>query len=281
MRMSRRLGIYGGKIMPSTANFTGTSQFIDEGGGMWTMKFLTSGTFTPPTNYDVDIFIVGGGAGGQSATNNEYTVYGGMGGSGGKTSLATNIEITSGTGYTVTVGAGGSPSTYGTNKSGGQSVFGSYTAAGGYFNGIAEDGSNNYGGSGGGGGTHPTTAGLGNGGSDGSNGYRYQSYAYGKGMGTYSATGIYYVREFRESGGKLYAGGGGAGAPDQSGSSYAGAGGSGGGGRGGYGTSSTTYNGAAGTANTGGGGGGGTGYTKGGRSGGKGGSGIVIIRSHR
>jgi hypothetical protein len=219
--------------------------------------------------YDVSYLVVAGGGGGGGS-------WGGGGGAGGFRT-ASGFSITSGTSYTVTVGAGGAVDT-----SGGNSVFSTITSIGGGKGGTGV-GVGTAGGSGGGGagnesGLSPAggagTAGQGNNGGAGSSGF----YLPAGGGGGASQVG------FGGQGGTSAGGAGGAGtASSISGSSvtYAGggggsqyngswgAGGAGGGGRGGA-------NGAAavnGTANTGGGGGGAGNVT----TSSVGGSGIVII----
>ena len=44
--------------------YTGTYECIDDGGGNWRIKFLSSGVFTPLKDMTIDVFLVGGGAGG-------------------------------------------------------------------------------------------------------------------------------------------------------------------------------------------------------------------------
>lgn len=274
MRMSHWFPIMSGGGVQYT--FSGTSSFSGDVAGDWELQLKTTGNLVfQSLKTPVDIFLVGGGAGGRTATNNQYTSYGGEGGSGGYTSLYSNQTLTLNTTYVATIGAGGSPGVGETNKSGGSTSLGSsYTCSGAYHIGTQDDGSNNMGGSGGGGGTHPDSSGLGNGGSDGSDGYRYQNYGYGKGMNTINGDSTTkWVRKFREAGATLFSGGGGAGGNSER---YPGSGGSGGGGDGG-----TNGAGTQGTANTGGGGGGGGGKIKGGYAGAKGGSGIIIIRNHR
>ena len=41
----------------------GTYQVLDDGGGNWRIKFLSSGTFTPLKDMVIDAFLVGGGGG--------------------------------------------------------------------------------------------------------------------------------------------------------------------------------------------------------------------------
>lgn len=228
--------------------YTGTYEFIDDGGGNWRIKFLTSGTFTPLKAMTIDVFLVGGGASGSRS-----------GGGGGYTKTVKSINLTAKNPYEIIIGAGGvgleysSPTSDG-NDGGTTSAF-NYNAEGGkggiYYTAYnADDGTNgSCGGSGGG------EASGGNGGSDGSNGAWWGNSTGGKGQGTTT-------REFGETDGDLYSGGGGG---SYSGRDY-GSGGAGGG--------ANAQQSAA--NNTGGGGGGNwNGET------GAGGSGIVIIRKHK
>ena len=223
--------------------YTGNYEYIDDGGGNWRIKFLTSGTFTPLKAMTIDAFLVGGGAAGKGETWSAY------GGSGGFTNTVKKIQLTKNTEYNVVIGAGGS----GNGTAGGASSGFTGTAAG----------ANATPGPGGSGGAYMKYSGkvTQNAGSDGANGSNYSS---GQGSTT---------REFGESTGDLYAGGGGAAYLSGGTSSivYAKAGEGGGGG-----ISGLTP--LSGEANAGGGGCG-----KSGSSGtqGAGGSGIVIIRNAR
>ena len=236
-----------------TFKYTGSYQTIDDGSNNWRIKFKTSGTLTfsklQGAGNGIDIFCVGGGGGGGSS-----------GGCGGKTTTAKAKTVTAGTSYTVTVGAGGAA-----GSTGGKSSFGSLASAAG------GGGPGGAGGSGGGGsGLYISSSNkrdAGNGGSNGSNGgtgYGTSGFKNGTGQGTTT-------REFGESSGTLYAGGGG-GAGDYE--CKSGSGGAGGGGAGGSIHDNNPKAGGAGKTNLGGGGGGGS-------TGGKGGSGIVIIRNKR
>lgn len=236
-----------------TFEYTGSYTTADDGNNNWRIKFLTSGTLTfsklQGAGSGIDIFCVGGGGGGDAS-----------GGCGGRTTTVKAKTVTAGTSYTVTVGAGGAA-----GASGGTSSFGSLASAAG------GGGPGGTGGSGGGGsGLYISSSNKrngGNGGSDGANGvtgYGTSGFTNGTGQGTTT-------REFGESSGTLYAGGGG-GAGDYDCTS--GSGGAGGGGAGGDLWDAAPRAGSAGTTNLGGGGGGGS-------SGGKGGSGIVIIRNKR
>lgn len=231
--------------------YTGTYEYIDDGGGNWRIKFLTSGTFTPLKAMTIDAFLVGGGGGGN--------IY--AGGGGGYTKTVKTIELTPKYGYTIVVGSGGT----GINDSD-QANTGGITSA---FNETANGGSGAVDYDGGAGGSGGGAAGYrGNGakgGEDGGSGGSTTLGSGGTGQGTTT-------REFGESTGALYSGGGGGGAYSE----YSGgAGGQGGGGDGGaYG-----YPGSNGETNTG--GGGGSGSYNGPKYGGTGGSGIVIIRKHK
>ena len=242
-----------------------------------------SGTWTVPAGVtSVNYLVVGGGGGGGGQT-------GGGGGAGGF--LNGTITVTAGSGYTVTVGAGGPG---GTNAApykgsmGGSSVFGATTANGG-----GGGGSNNppgnftapdTGGSGGGGSGANGTAGApgtslqGNAGGACSN----WSSQYGTGGGGGAGAGGANGSATGGNGGTglsssitgstvWYTGGGAGGCFNNAG----GTGGQGGGGNGGSAGGTATASLSA-TANTGGGGGG-----QGGNSGtraGSGGSGVVIVR---
>jgi len=214
------------------------------------------------------LVVAGGGSGGAGSTLNC-----GGGGAGGL--LTGIVSVTTGTSYTVTVGAGG-----GASSSGASSVFGSISTTGGGRAGsggtIADSGVS--GGSGGGGNS---------GGSVGGQGTSNQGNAGGTGFGSANGTGggggagtvgLNGTSSISGNGGAgiasaitgtvtTYAGGGGGAA--SSGTSL-GAGGVGGGGAGG---SYATGIAGAGSPNTGGGGGGYYGSATG-----TGGSGIVVVR---
>lgn len=244
---------------PPEFTYTGEYEFIDEGEGSWRIKFKTNGTLTftnlGSAQNGIDIFLVGGGGGGGS--------YNGSGGGGGYTRTVKHITMADPS-YYITIGQGGSG---GTSKHAGgdgeATTFDTFNAAGGKG---GKSGSSGGAGGSGGGSCANTQNGTGvaaAGGSDGANGGA-STYTGGAGQGTTT-------REFAESSGVLYAGGGG-GSSEANGTP--GEGGAGGGGKGGKGYA----NGESATANTGGGGGGAMedGYT-----GGKGASGIVVIRNAR
>ena len=77
----------------------GTYQVLDDGGGNWRIKFLSSGTFTPLKNMVIDAFLVGGGGGAGSS-------YCGEGGA-GYTTTVRSVVLTANTAYSIVVGAAG------------------------------------------------------------------------------------------------------------------------------------------------------------------------------
>jgi hypothetical protein len=274
---------------PAIAPKADGGNVIATDGTYWYHAFLSNGTFTPQVGLNADVLVVAGGGGGGS----QRGCRGNGGGGAGGYRLTTDSYV-SGTGYAVTIGAGGAAGTT-TGANGNNSIVNSITSTGGGGGGA---GSNNglNGGSGGGGvnfGTGGTAspAGQGNTGGAGALG--------GGGGGGASAVGVAGDVTASGSGGNggagsnsasswatatgtgvsgFYAGGGGGGSGNGSGSSglIPGVGGAGGGGTARYAASGQGDNG---TTNTGGGGAGGTEYsgcTSG--NGGAGGSGIVIIR---
>jgi hypothetical protein len=299
----------GSFVQYSTATLYGigdvtASKFAKATGGLITYDstyvyhtFTSSGIFTPNTALTADYLVVAGGGGG----NGGFGGGGGAGGlrstvdaTGGSGSLETPLSLSSGSAYTVTVGAGGNGAnggSGGTPTQGSSSVFATITSAGGGFGGHSTIGG--AGGSSGGvannngspqaasagfqGGTSSTSivhgGGGGGAGAVGANGTGSSS-SNVAGAGGNGGAG----RSISISGiSTTYAGGGGGGTYNN-GNKTAGTGGSGGGGNG-----SNTGAGSAGTTNTGGGGGGGT-YNQPAAthySGGNGGSGIVIVRYTR
>lgn len=227
--------------------YTGNYKYIDDGGGNWRIKFLSSGVFTPLKDMAIDAFLVGGGGGG-GQVDSTYKLS--SGGGGGYTTTQRNIALASKTAYQIVIGAGGAPSTSINTGNGGNTSAFSQTAIGG------KEGRRRKSGRGA----------VANGGAGGSGGGNCEEYhqidAYdgqsnGAG-GTHSGEGqVTTTREFDESTGELYAGGGGAYVYN----GEKGNGGAGGGANGGESAMDNT-----------GGGGGGNGY---------GGSGIAIIRNAR
>lgn len=256
------------KSSKPTYTYSGNSTLIDDGNYNWRIKFTTSGTlqFSHLGNVSggIQVFCVGGGGGPESSYSHYNSNMGGAGG--GYTNTVTVTSVSTNTNYTVIVGAGGtkwnqggSSSAFGVSANGGKPPYGAIGGDGGSGGGgsgqVWED--NDRGGYGG------------KGGSDGGNGqagywFLYgNNYAGGKGQGTTT-------REFGESSGTLYSGGGG-------GSGYEGAGaaGSGGGGAGGQSGGNGSW-GTSGTVNTGGGAG-----SRIPNNNITGGSGIVVIRNKR
>ena len=240
----------------------------------------------------VEYLVIGGGGGGGAGS-----AAGGGGGAGGYRT-ATGFALQPGTAYAITVGAGGAGTTSPDNDNatnGGNSIFGSITAAGGgggagtgpasaSYAGDGLDGGSGgggrYGGSGGSGNTPSTTPSQGNNGGGSTSGGNRGSGG-GGGAGGVGATG---TTSAGGNGGAglassitgtsvTRAGGGGGGYWNPGGS--IGTGGSGGGGNGAGGGSGGA--GQDGTANTGGGGGGNGNYV----AGSSGGSGVVIIAAQQ
>ena len=160
--------------------YTGTYEYIDDGGGNWRIKFLTSGVLTWPKDMLVDVFLVGAGGGGKSDS-----VSGG--GGSGYTKTVKSVAIAKNAKYTIEIGVSGE-----SINGGNTSAFG-VTAEGGKKGG-STFGNGGNGGSGGGGFNAA-------GGIDGANGSTNSLYRGGTGQGTTT-------REFGESTGDLYASGG-------------------------------------------------------------------------
>ena len=236
--------------------YTGYYNYIDDGSGNWRIKFLTNGIFTPKEDVIIDAFLVGGGGGGGLGNSD-----GAGGGGGGGYTTNTTVLLKSNNNYEITIGEGG------TNGNDGNPTIAFNTYAAGGMKGNKQIIGGTGGSGGGGGGSGASIPGL-IGASDGASGNK------NSGAGQGSST-----REFGESTGFLYSGGGGGGSGwDQTGSSGGGIGGLGGGGNGGAVYSLT---GACGALNTGGGGGGSSYSSSSGQTGGNGGSGIVVIRNSR
>ena len=272
--------VYGIAAEGALAKATGGAIYSDS--QYWYHAFANSGTFTPTQSLTADILVVaGGGAAYNGASSGENCGGGGAGGV-----LAHSAQSLSATGYTVTVGAGGSIGSNGTNSS-----FGGLTASvGGGVSGIGSAAAGASGGSGGGGGNNTNGGAATSGqGFAGGNGSSNTASAYGAGggggagavgsLGTGSAggaggvgTSAYNTWSLATGAGELVAGtyyfaGGGGGSSNVA----RGAGGYGGGGQG---QDSTATGHLPGKPNTGGGGGGG----RANQIGGTGGSGIVIVR---
>ncbi len=270
-----------------TYTYTGESERIDDGDGNWRVKLKSSGVFTITElgkDWDgaLDIFVVGGGGGGSSGLSvpihsSPSSNLGGGGGGGGYTLTEHAAYVLAGRGYAVTIGSGGAANAGSADPSksvagdGGYSRFADLAKASG-GKGASKNGGD--GGSGGGGAAYTTTEQsprVGRGGNGGTNGGNGNAGVDGVSNGTAGNGQGTTTREFGETTGTLYSGGG-------AGSAYNvddshGKGGAGGGGNGG----DVSGNSSAGEANTGGGGGGGI-WNNYGSSGG---SGVVVIRNTR
>lgn len=163
MRMSRRLAI--GRVPEFKYTYSGTSSFSGDAKGNWTLTLKTGGTLkvtSLPKGGTIDVFLVGGGGGGGNG-------YASGGGGGGFTKTQSNVSLTKGSSYTITIGTGGSIGVAGGNSSGfGYTANGGATSSGnGNYTSSAPNYTGGNGGSGGGrGGNYGYT-----GGSDGSGGY--------------------------------------------------------------------------------------------------------------
>lgn len=196
-------GAISAPIIGEDFNWTGgdgTYQVIDDGGGNWRIKFLSSGTFTPLKDMVIDVFLVGAGGGKGSVRCG--------GGGAGYTTTVRSITLAANTAYQITIGAAGKNSSTGDGTDGGTTSAFSTVAAGGKGSttgrGTAGTGSSGDGGSGGGGyisGGSNGVRGSAAGGTDGGDGTTATT-AGGKGQGTTT-------REFGDADGDLYASGGG------------------------------------------------------------------------
>jgi hypothetical protein len=241
---------------------TGSPEWYDTSSLNWI-------NFSQSLTYKATYLVVAGGGGGGKQ-------QGGGGGAGGF--LSGDLNLTVGTSYTITVGAGGSSGTSGSGGDGNNSVFSTVTSIGGGGGGGNSTAAGN-GGSGGGDGINTSTPGTGTSGQGFNGGTSTGSGAGGGGAGAVGSNSgalsggnggegkISYI----DGSSTYYSGGGGGGGYTNSGTVPSGSGGIGGGGAGGNPT------GVNGTSNTGGGGGGGGQIAATSYNGGSGGSGIVII----
>lgn len=79
-----------------TITYTGEYEFVDENSSEWKIRFLTSGTLTFVDEVmPIDVFLVGGGAGGPGYNN-----------------TVKNVNVTVGTEYNIVIGAGGTAGEY-------------------------------------------------------------------------------------------------------------------------------------------------------------------------
>jgi len=258
------LSFEGGGVMSATG---GNSTATD--GDFKAASFTANGTFTPSADGYVEYLVIAGG--GAGAADGNTTAGNGGGGAGGyKTGM---LPVTGGTGYAITVGAGGVGTTGSSQVNGVNSVFSSITSTGGGGGGFFTSTPGAAGGSGGGGSAQTAAGGAANPAGQGNAG---ETASNGQGGGGGGGAG--------EAGGTDGTGQGGDGlASGITGSSVIRAGGGGGsiasgtarvGGTGGGGAGGSGGAGTSGTANTG--SGGGAGVTGG--TAGSGGKGIVILR---
>jgi hypothetical protein len=281
--------LYG--VTSSAYGAKATGGIITSDANYYYHTFLASGTFTPTSNITADYLVVAGGGGGGSGYSGQNNGAGGgagglrctVGATGGGGSLESALSLTASTNYTVTVGAGGSAATQGSN-----SVFSSITSTGGGAGGQNLSGSVGNGGTGGSGGGGTASGGAGGTGGAGTTNQGYAGGA-GQSVANYNAGGGGGAGEAGNTDGNgaggdgvqittlanatgtgansgYYAGGGAGGSNSTCGDAGLGGGGAGG--------PNTNGSGSVGTANTGGGGGGGSGSG----TGAAGGSGIVIVR---
>ena len=270
-----------GAFIPPTGSTAARPSNLALGMSRWNSTLgwyeIWSGTqwqaITSGASYAINYLIIAGGGGGSGY---DYYYKGGGGGAGGY--LTGSTSLSSGTTYTITVGAGGAGTSGGAATNGANSsVSGFATAIGG---GAGNVGVGSAGGSGGGGGSSSgyvggaATSGQGNnggGGSSSSPGADWWSAGGGGGAGAAGANGGFGGQTCGAGGDGLFS--------TITGTSVARGGGGGGGGPGGSGgVGGGGGSGSAGTSNTGGGGSGGGGNIGGAIwAGAAGGSGVVII----
>jgi hypothetical protein len=137
---------------PAIVPYATGGDTIMTNGTYWYHIFNSSGTFTPQKALSCDYLVVAGGGGSGNGTS--WNAGGGAGGlrstvtaTGGGGSLESALSLASGTGYTVTIGAGGAAGVNGSN-----SVFSSITSTGGGRGGKDANGIDSTGASGGSGG---------------------------------------------------------------------------------------------------------------------------------
>jgi hypothetical protein len=165
------VSLYGISNAQSSSGAKATGGSIKRVGDYIVHTFTSSGSFVPTENLtNVEYLVIaGGGGGGYDGADPNGNGGGGAGGyrcsvvgesSGGGGSAETRLSLTSGTSYTVTIGAGGTGSTAPTNN-GTSTVFGSITATGGGGGGQYNSANGGNGGSGGGGAGFAGAAGTG------------------------------------------------------------------------------------------------------------------------
>ena len=104
----------GGTTLP-TFDYSGTSEFVDDGNGNWRLFLKTSGDlrFSDLGNArrGIDVFLCGGGGSGGSGWYLSNTAGGG--GGGGYPERAYEVKIAAKTVYPIVIGAGGARTTSG------------------------------------------------------------------------------------------------------------------------------------------------------------------------
>ena len=168
--------LYGISNVTSTTKATGG--IVSSDGTYNYHMFPFSGTFTPTQNISVDYLVIaggGGGAGNQGGGGGAGGLRSTVGATGGGGSLESALSLTANTGYTVTIGAGGS-GTWGSITNGSNSVFSTITSTGGGKGG--NGGVNGSSGGSGGGGGYAGSGTAGTGGAGTAN----QGYAGGDGV---------------------------------------------------------------------------------------------------
>jgi len=279
-----------------------TGGVISQTATHWIHSFFSTGTFTPTQALTADYLVVAGGGGGGGSGGGAGGLRCTVGATGGGGSLESALSLTSGTAYTITVGAGGPGSANGQSTDGTDGYSSSITGTGlttitstgggagvsvGGFNRDGRSGGSGSGGSRGGSsgpgpglGGSASPSGQGNAGGNSFSPVASTS-STGGGGGAGAVGGTPVASDTAGNGGNgvttsisgssVTYGGGGGGGIYVSGSNR-GAGGSGGGGNG----ASDTLVGSTGAINLGGGGGGA--YSSTNKIAYSGGSGIVIIR---
>lgn len=218
--------------------YSGNCEVIDDSTAAyneWRIKFLTSGTLKFTAKVAVDIFLVGGGAGGacgySMGNGSNSTPKAAGGGGSGYTKTLNNITLAKDTSYAITIGNGGNGSTSKSNPggSGGTTSIASITNGSVSGGSGGNGGSSIYpyiggnGGSGGGAGTRmigggrTAITGRSAGGTNGGNGgqcpiygqlAQAESHITGHGDGTVGTGQGSTTKEFGDSGSTLYATGG-------------------------------------------------------------------------
>lgn len=140
MAAGTTVSLYGIAAQPAVTAAKATGGTITFAADGYTYhSFTSSGTFTPSVALTCDYLVVAGGGGGGNFSTGAGAGGGGAGGyrttvglTGGNGAAETQLALTA-TGYTVTVGAGGSAGSQSAGSQGSNSVFGSITATGGGF----------------------------------------------------------------------------------------------------------------------------------------------------